>query len=60
MSTDLWLEPDYWADYGLAEKVEEDEMHVLNHELFMVSPKQGYLKPGDNVLITITYKYVVK
>ena len=57
MSNDLWVDPELWADYGIDE-LESDEMLVLNNELFTVSPRRGTLKPGESIVVIITYKLV--
>lgn len=57
MSSDVWLEPELWADYGRLDEVEKNESHVLKNDLFTISPKKGCLEPGSFVSITITYRY---
>ena len=56
MSSDVWLEPELWADYGQADDVEKNESYILKNDLFMISPKRGCLESGSYVSITITYK----
>ena len=34
-------------------------MKVLENQLFMVEPKNGYLKPGEGMAITLTYNHML-
>ena len=56
MSSDVWLEPDMWADYGHLDEAEKNESHVLKNDLFVISPKKGCLESNSHVSITMTYK----
>lgn len=58
MSTDVWLEPEFWADFGELDEVERNELYILTNELFTISPKKGNLEPGAHVSIVFTHKSV--
>lgn len=58
MSSDVWLEPEFWADFGELDEVEKNELFILTNELFTITPKKGRLEPGEHVLILFTHKLV--
>ncbi len=58
MSSDVWLEPEFWADYGHLDELEKNESYILKNDLFAISPKKGCLESGSHVSIMITYKLV--
>ncbi len=59
MSSDVWLEPEFWTDFGELDEVEKNELFILTNELFTISPKKGCLDPGSHVSITFTHKLVI-
>lgn len=56
MSHDVWLEPEFWSDFGELDEVEKNEEFVLINDLFTISPKKGCLEPGACVSIVCTHK----
>lgn len=54
---DMYLEPEYWADTGEINYVEEHELDVVNNRLFSVKPKQGHLNVGERVIVECSYKH---
>lgn len=59
MSTDVWLEPEFWADFGELDEVEKNELFILTNDIFTISPKKGRLDPGSFATIIFTHKLVV-
>ena len=52
---DMYLEPEYWAETGEMDVVEQHEMDVVTNKLFTVCPKQGHLEPGKKVVVECSF-----
>lgn len=58
MPTDVWLQPESWADNKEMNEAEEHESCILSNNLFAVSPAKGCLQPGARLMVTLIYKLV--
>lgn len=58
MSSDVWLEPEIWADCGQLDEIEKNESYMLKNDIFTITPRRGCLESGSNVSIMFTYKLV--
>ena len=54
---DMYLEPEYWADTGDIDEIEQHEMDVVTNKLFSVRPKQGQLPPGGKVVVEFIFRH---
>ena len=54
--SDMHLEPEFWADTGRLDEVEQHQLDVTTNQLFTVAPKQGTLSPGDTVSVLCSFK----
>lgn len=54
---DMYLEPEYWADTGDIDEIEQHEMDVVTNKLFSVKPKQGQLAPGGKVVVEFSFRH---
>ncbi|TPX66179.1 hypothetical protein SpCBS45565_g04639 [Spizellomyces sp. 'palustris'] len=54
---DLEIEIEHWADPG---DYTDEQLHhnlIIDNELFMISPKAGWLDPNEAVHVTMTYSH---
>ena len=54
--SDMHLEPEFWADTGRLDEVEQHQLDVTTNQLFTVAPKQGTLSPGETVSVLCSFK----
>ena len=55
--TDLYLEPEYWAETGKVDSTERHELDIVKNNLFCISPKQGLLQKGETVMIKCSFEH---
>ncbi len=53
----MYLEPEYWAESGQLDEVEQHELNITDNELFTVQPKRGLLKPGAATTVIASFKH---
>lgn len=54
---DMYLEPEYWAETGQLDAVEQHQLDVVKNGLFCVHPKQGCLGVGERVIVKCSYRH---
>jgi len=54
--TDVWLNPETWADNEELNEAEEHESFILTNHIITVTPTKGILKPKQSVVVSFTYK----
>ncbi|CAF1519688.1 unnamed protein product, partial [Adineta steineri] len=55
---DLQCELEYWSRTGDFTEDELNNMKLKDNKIFDINPRKGFLKKGDNVTITISYKHI--
>ena len=54
---DLYMEPEFWAESGKIDPVEQHELDVVKNSIFSIHPKEGVLNPGEGMVIKLTYTH---
>jgi hypothetical protein len=54
---DMYLEPEYWANKGDLDEMEQHELHLTSHKMFQVEPKSGTLQPHQQERVTLTCRH---
>ena len=54
---DLYMEPEFWAETGKIDPVEQHETDVVKNSIFSIHPKDGTLNPGESVMVKLTYSH---
>ena len=54
---ELDVEMEQWADKGEPSEVELRQNSIIDQRLFQVEPKSASLKPGESVVLRISYSY---
>ncbi len=49
------MEPEFWAETGRLDPIEQHELDVVKNSLFSIEPKQGKLRPGEKVMLKLSY-----
>ena len=54
---DMYMEPEFWAETGKIDPVEQHETDVVKNSIFSIHPKDGTLNPGEGVMVKLTYSH---
>lgn len=54
---DMYMEPEFWAESGKIDPVEQHELDVIRNSLFSITPKEGSLHPGEQAVVELSYTH---
>ena len=49
------MEPEFWAESGRLDPIEQHELDVVKNSLFSIEPKEGKLSPGKKMLLKLSF-----
>ena len=57
LPNDLEIEVEPWADAGEPSEGELKQNDILASQIFEITPRNGKLKPGENIQVVVSYNY---